>query len=97
MSGQRIATIPEMTDPMGKHWVQPEDIRDAEMDDSHVLLSSAQFGELMEYTHSLPSGVYPGKCWKCDCRQAYYLMWYGPENAENMCAVLSREIIEVAL
>lgn len=56
--------IPAMTDPLGRHWQQPQDIREAPMDDLLVLLTPAQFEGLSEYSTSMPSGVYPGKCWR---------------------------------
>lgn len=84
-------TIPEMTDPLGKHWHQPADIRDAPMDDKIVLLTPRQFAELPEYSTSMPSGVYPGKCWKREemTRDAqgymhstdiWWLGWYGESS-----------------
>lgn len=57
-------TIPPMTDPMGKHWDQPS--RDGiVLDDTHALMTEATFKALHEYSGSVPSGVYPGKMWRC--------------------------------
>lgn len=83
--------IPEITDPLGKHWDQPHDIREAPMDGDLVLLTPRQFEALSEYSASMPSGVYPGKCWK---REEYerdeeghiirtgrwWLGWYGDSS-----------------
>lgn len=83
--------IPEMTDPLGRHWHQPADIRSAPMDDTHVMLTQREVDELPEYSASMPSGVYPGKCWKW-CQHpkfgdAMYLMWYG-----DFCDESRREV-----
>ena len=55
--------IPEMTDPLGTSWHQPlrEDIT---VDAVSATMSQATFDALVEYSMSLPSGVYPGKMWK---------------------------------
>lgn len=34
------------------------------LDDRSALVSQRDFDRLLEYSHSLPTGVYPGKCWK---------------------------------
>ena len=83
--------IPEMTDPLGKHWHQPRDIRQAPMDDKLVLLTPAQFEALPEYSTSMPSGAYEGKCWKRAQYEldpkggwvstgVWWLGWYGPDK-----------------
>lgn len=103
-----MTLIPEMTDPLGKHWDQPKDIREAPIDDTLVLLTPDQFVSLHEYSTSMPSGVYPGKCWK---RQEYreyiagdvtyvptgrwFLRWYGEsEIGPGYCSNHER-LIEV--
>lgn len=97
--------IPEMTDPMGRHWRQPQDIREAPMDTTHVLLSRRQFDGLPEYSATSPSGVYPGKCWKRahpgPCApgslpvrgpKRWFLMWYGESPNPRYCSINHREI-----
>lgn len=88
--------IPAMTDPRGKHWGQPADIRKAPMDGTHVLLTRRQFDGLSEYSATIPSGVYPGKCWKRaepgPASPRWLLMWYGEHAAPKMCSINSREI-----
>lgn len=34
------------------------------LDDEHFLISQADFDALPEYSCSLPTGVFDGKCWK---------------------------------
>lgn len=88
--------IPLMTDPLGRHWKQPDDIRHAPMDDETVLLTPAQFAGLHEYSATLPTGVYPGKCWKRIERQRVLLVWYGDVTADDQCPILFRNIEVVA-
>lgn len=88
--------IPPMTDPLGKCWRQPSDIREAPMDDTHVLLRPDQIGELGEYSASIPTGVYPGKCWKRSDRNAWLLVWFGelPDQPDE-CSINWRSILTV--
>lgn len=83
--------IPEMTDPLGKHWDQPKDIRSAPMDEYTVLLDQRQVNQLSEYSTSYPSGVYPGKCWKRQEKEGFLLVWYGDED-DGMCPICYRKI-----
>lgn len=87
--------IPVMDDPLGKHWQQPEDIREVVMDETHVLLTPQQLGHLAEYNTTRPSGVYPGKCWKTWYQGAFYLVWYGDETPDKKCPILNRRILVV--
>lgn len=84
--------IPAMTDPLGRYWDQPSDIRDAPMDEETVLLTPAQFKDLYEYSTSIPTGVYPGKCWKRIERKRTLLVWYGDETPDHQCPILFRNI-----
>jgi hypothetical protein len=88
-------TIPPITDPMGKSWRQPKDIRQAPMDGKFVLLTRQQWDALPEYSTSMPSGVYPGKCWKrierLRMREGWiktteYLCWYGEHPDPTKCS-----------
>ena len=84
--------IPPMTDPLGKHWEQPRDIRHAPMNGTHVLLDRIQFNQLHDYSASIPSGVYDGKCWRIRYRGVHYLRWYGPCADPKQCAIEQRII-----
>jgi hypothetical protein len=85
--------IPAMTDPLGKHWKQPADIREAEMDDTHVMLTKRQFDQLKEYSSSYPSGCYDGKCWKREGHDMWWLCWYHPHPKPDTIGIGSREIL----
>ena len=87
--------IPAMDDPLGRYWSQPADIRSAPMDDKHVILAPAQIKGLCGYHSSLPSGVYPGKCWLRQQSNGLFLVWYGAETPEKACPVLFREVLAV--
>lgn len=76
-----LNAIPPMTDPDGRYWTQPLDIRAAPMDDTHVLLRPDQVVQLAEYDRSYPSGTYYGKCWlrngeDNDGNDVQWLVWY---------------------
>jgi hypothetical protein len=86
--------IPPMTDPLGKHWQQPADIRHAPMDGEHVLLTKSQIDALPEYSSSYPSGTYDGKCWKREGDGFWWLCWYYPNPKPNTISIGSRIIIE---
>lgn len=91
--------IPQITHPLGRHWDQPRDIRDAPMDDTHVLLTPFQVRLLPEYSTSMPSGVYAGKCWKWVQLPKFgndkWLIWYGNEVSPNEFEVCKRKILEI--
>lgn len=75
--------LPRMTDPLGKGWRQPANLRDiVQIFDTHAMLPEAVFFDLPNYESSLPSGVYPGKVWR---RGRKFICWYGP--GEKRCAI----------
>ncbi len=97
--------IPPITDPMGRHWRQP-DLTKLDVMGTYALLSRAEFEGLLEYSGTRPSGIYPGKCWR---RQEYhhngltliptgrwFLEWFGlvPGN-DKVCSNNHLEIIIV--
>ena len=84
--------IPAMTDPLGKHWDQPKDIREAEMDDTHVILTPEQIKGLCNYDASLPSGTYSGKCWLRTNGDMTWLVWYGDVVGEDIL-IHRREVL----
>jgi hypothetical protein len=92
--------IPLMTDPLGRHWDQPRDIREAPMDDKHVLLTARQIAGLCDYSRSYPSGIYDGKCWKRygedqDQGHFWYLCWYQPHAEPGKIGIDFRIILNV--
>jgi hypothetical protein len=87
--------IPLMTDPLGRHWRQPGDIREAPMDDKHVLLTRDQVRGLAEYSSSYPTGTYDGKCWKRLGDGFWYLCWYQPHPQPGKIGIGFRIVLEV--
>lgn len=87
--------IPEVTHPLGRHWEQPRDIRDAPMDDKHVLLTEYQFRQLHNYSATVPTGVYPGKCWRRQEKRGWLLVWYGIDRDPDRCTIEHREILVI--
>jgi hypothetical protein len=87
--------IPPMTDPLGRHWHMPLNIREVAMDDTHAWLTQLEVDALPEYSTSYPSGVYDGKCWLRDEGVAKYLCWYGPHPEPKKCSINFRSIITV--
>jgi hypothetical protein len=84
--------IPPMTHELSRHWKQPP--REAILvDETHALMELGTFEQLAEYTLTDPSGVYPGKMWRCDSHKGWWaLCWYGPLDAADCCCVYSRKI-----
>jgi hypothetical protein len=78
--------IPEMTNPLGRHWIQPNK-NEMLIDENIAVMSKAAFDKLEHYECSNPSGVYSGKMW----RWKNFLMWYGIEIG-NACTIESRKI-----
>lgn len=89
-------SIPAMTDPMSRHWVQPS-VDDIEIDDTHALMTESVFNRLTEYSRSFPSGVYEGKMWKSQSEDdgKYYLLWFGKSFMPDSCSNNYREILIV--
>lgn len=91
--------IPDMTDPMGRHWRQPPRER-IEVDATHALMTEATFKSLAEYSGTIPTGVYPGKMWRRHDgifdrnakRHPWYLCWYGEEK-DGKCEIVFREVL----
>jgi hypothetical protein len=92
--------IPLMTDPLGRHWPQPS--RDAFLvDETHAIVSAANFKLLPEYSGSMPSGVYPGKMWRRHdgvfdrkCKEPIWMLcWYGESPDPGKCSVNHRLLL----
>lgn len=85
-----------MTDPMGKYWNQPK-TEDILIDDTHAVVTADTFDQLANYSHSIPTGVYPGKMWKCAGKDGdiifWWLRWYGISDKPNHCSFNERIIL----
>ena len=85
--------IPPMTDPLGQYWTQPSP-RDIQVDDQHALMSQVILNALSEYSHSTPTGVYPGKMWKMLQHGEWWLRWFGvSEQGPDFCSNHARKIL----
>jgi hypothetical protein len=95
--------IPPITDPLGRHWRQP-DMTQVEITSEHARLTQAQFDSLSDYSTSYPSGVYHGKCWKAQGTETldggrwrwtgtWFLRWYDHHEDPKKCSIKQREII----
>ena len=67
--------VPPITNPMGRHWDQP-DANEIIFHEHHVRMRRMTWEALPEYLVSRPSGVYVGKMW----RSRKHLHWYGPSD-----------------
>lgn len=88
--------IPPITDPMGAYWNQPSR-DDILVDEQYAVMTMPTFTALLEYSTSLPSGVYDGKMWRRTDRESCvnWLAWYGPSDKPGMCSISHREILLV--
>lgn len=87
--------IPDMTDPLGKYWEQPS--KDAiAVDDKHAVMDQATFIKLKDYTHSRPTGTYPGKMWRAiyNTKEGVQnlLYWFGEVHGDEI-DVCNREVL----
>lgn len=87
-----IQNPPIMVDPMGSHWRQPGRY-EVLIDDISAVMSRRSLDQLMDYTHTVPTGVYVGKMWKCKHDGVWFLRWYGPSEEADMCSINTRRIL----
>jgi hypothetical protein len=86
--------IPQITDPLGRYWSQP-DSATLEMDETHVLMETAIFNRIAEYSTTLPTAVYPGKMWRAHFGDDWYLCWYAKSADPDFCDIHRRLILLV--
>lgn len=92
--------IPEITDPMGRHWEQPSR-QEIAISSLKARMSAATMKKLPDYSCSQPSGVYPGKMWRSsnvyykelDAPVIWWLRWFGEHEDPALCSNHSREIV----
>jgi hypothetical protein len=84
--------IPPITDSRGSGWVQPK-VDDILVSDTDAVMSQVAFDTLREYSSTLPTGVYPGKMWKAELEEGWYLRWYGEVPGRvDVCSNNQRQI-----
>ena len=87
--------IPEMTDPLGKYWDQPE-LTEITFQDNRVLMTKESISKLQEYTFTIPSGKYLGKMWKkINPDGGWLLCWYGKHEDPDLLSINRVPIKEV--
>lgn len=99
--------VPPMNHPLSSVWRQPSRFR-IEVDNTHALMSQAVFNELLEYSSTQPSGVYPGKMWRrhdgiydtkflaSGGKPEWLLCWYDvSEKGPDWCSTKTRKILIV--
>lgn len=86
--------IPPITDPMGKHWDQPNRFN-IEVDATHAMMSKQTFEGLATYSCTTPTGVYPGKMWKALRGMKWWLCWFDVDPEPNYCSNHYREILVI--
>jgi hypothetical protein len=88
--------VPKITDPMGKHWEQP-DAAGFAIDDSFAMMTQSDFDKLHDYSHSQPTEVYPGKMWRAQYgkpgEKKWFLCWFGISDRPGFVSNNYREIL----
>lgn len=84
-------TIPPITDPLGRHWQQPDPAHIV-VDDARALMCRSTFNRLLEYSSTIPTGVYHGKMWKANAAGVWMLRWFG-DGGPTHCTNNQRKIL----
>lgn len=88
--------IPEMTNPLGRYWDQPDRSKII-IDDKYAIMTEQTMNELKEYSTTNPSGVYEGKMWRSkfveNGKTIHYLHWYSNSEKPNYCKHNVRNIL----
>lgn len=87
--------IPALESPYGPgSWQQPG--RDnIEIDNTHALMTRDTFAQLLEYSATIPTGVYVGKMWRRQTVSGWLLAWFGPGDDPDTCSINWREVLLV--
>lgn len=86
--------VPPMTDPLGRHWDQP-DPKSIRYGQRFCHMSTKAFKALPEYSSTTPTGIYDGKMWKHHNFRtdgSWHLCWYAPHADPKFIAIKSRRI-----
>ena len=79
--------IPAMVHPLGKHRNQPrKDL--IELCGGFAIMELLDFHKLLEYSLSIPSGVYAGKMWKSFLDKEWLLFWYDEDSEVNVRLII---------
>jgi hypothetical protein len=84
--------IPPITDPLGRHWNQP-DRDEIQITDTRAYMTTATKNKLSFYDSTLPTGTYDGKMWgRCLDNGKVLLCWFAPDTDPTKILIRSREI-----
>jgi len=85
--------IPTITNSLGAHWDQPS-LDEITVDGESALMSEAAWNKLLEYSMSIPSGVYAGKMWKGIYQNGRKcLHWYSDSKKPEHCDINTRDAL----
>jgi len=90
-----LHVIPQMH--RASSWVQPDRSRII-INPMYAYMSPLTWGELLAYDETTPTGVYPGKMWRCSPtrgpdRGEHFLCWFGVvEDNPAVCSNNSRRV-----
>lgn len=84
--------IPDMVDPLGKYWEQPNK-KDILIDNEHAVMSDKTYLQLKNYSSSIPSGVYDGKMWRDESKEGKFLCWYAQSDEPDKCSINTRKVL----
>lgn len=80
-----IWRIPQMTNPLGRHWRQPDNLHErVGLYWNHATIAEQDWLRLPRYDSSYPTGAYPGKAW----RRRFYLCFYGPLQEDGSMRIV---------
>lgn len=84
--------IPAMPAEWAPYWRGP-DRSEIVFQGPDAVMTHKAFDMLLDYTGTMPTGVYDGKMWKTRLEGSWYLRWYStPRNNPNKCIINTRPI-----
>lgn len=101
-------TIPKITEPLGRHWIQPllGEIAFKEIIEiiswfpfkqrrvKRAVMTRQSLNKLSEYSLSQPTGCHVGKMWKCKILGDWWLKWFDfSSKGADYCSTKSVQIL----
>ncbi len=86
--------IPPITNLLGRHWRQC-DLSDIVVTPDAAFIPESAIRQLSDYSHSMPSGVYPGKMWRATFKlDGPWLLWYGALSEDGQHVEVCKRLIK---